>query len=80
MIPATIVDTTAIAKILLAVLIVGVGVTAIFGQGAAAAERLREARRDGETTAVARNGAIVGVSALVCVAALAVGVVAMTHK
>jgi hypothetical protein len=77
---ATIVDTTAIAKILLAALVVGVGVTAVFGQGVAAAERFEAARRDRDTGSIVRDGAIIALAGAVCVVALAVGVVAMTHK
>jgi hypothetical protein len=39
---ATIVDTTAVLKILLAALIVGVGVTAVYGDGARARARIGE--------------------------------------
>ena len=72
---ATIVDFHALGKILLAALVVGVGVTFLFGQGALAAERFSQGR------AVAlRDGAIIAVAAAACVVALVFGVIAMTNK
>jgi hypothetical protein len=80
LIPAAIVDLHALLKILLAALVVGVGVTALFGQGALAAERLVAERRAGRAGAVVRDGAIVALAAAACIAALAFGVITMTHK
>jgi hypothetical protein len=80
MITATIVDLHAIGKILVAALLVGAGVTALFGQGALAAERLSADRSAGRSGALVRDGAIILAAALVCIAALAVGVVTMTQK
>jgi hypothetical protein len=77
---ATIVDFSALWKVLLIVLAVGVGLTAMFGQGIVSFERLGEARRAHDTGAVVLNGLVVAVVALVCVAALVVGCIAMTHK
>jgi hypothetical protein len=77
---ATIVDTGAVLKILLAALIVGVAVTAIYGQGAQATARLARARREGHAGEVVGNALVVGVAALVCLAALVFGFIAMTHK
>jgi hypothetical protein len=78
---ATIVDLHALWKILLAALLVGVGVTALFGQGALAAERLSgDRRREGGAGALVRDGALVMLAFAVCVAALVVGVVTMTQK
>ena len=72
---ATIVDLHALGKILLAALVVGVGVTALFGQGALAAERIAQRRG-----VLVRDGAIVTLAAAVCIAALVFGVIAMTNK
>jgi hypothetical protein len=72
---ATIVDVHALWKILLAALVVGVGVTFLFGQGALAAERISQGR-----AVVLRDGAIIALAAVACIAALALGVVAMTSK
>jgi hypothetical protein len=74
---ATIVDVHALWKILLAALLVGVGVTALFGQGAAAAERLSGDRSAG---AAVRDSAIVALTAAVCLAALVLGAITMTQK
>ena len=68
------VDVDALWKILLAALLVGVGLTALFGEGVAALERTRRG------SAVAANALIVALAAAVCLAALAAGFVAMTHK
>ena len=76
---ATIVDLDAMWKILLAALAVGVGVTAIFGQGALAAARISTARRERRGGLVA-DGLVIAVAAAVCVAAIVVGFLAMMHK
>jgi hypothetical protein len=76
---ATIVDLNAIWKILLAAFAVGVGVTAIFGQGALAAARISTARRERRGGVVA-DGLVVVLAAVVCVAAIVVGFLAMMHK
>lgn len=73
---ATIIDFAALWKILLAALIVGVGLTAVFGEGAGAFERLRSH----DTTAVVRDRMVVVLTAVICLAAAAAGVLAMTHK
>jgi hypothetical protein len=77
---ATIVDIDAIWKILLAAFAVGVGVTAIFGEGAIAATRITAARRQGRSGATIVNALVVGLAGLVCVAAIVIGFIAMLHK
>ncbi len=77
---ATIVDLAALWKILLAAFAVGVGATALFGQGALAVQRIEEARRRGSTMDLVVNGAVVTLAGLVCAAVLVVGFIAMTHK
>jgi hypothetical protein len=76
---ATIVDIAAIWKILLAAFAVGVGVTAIFGEGAIAAARISIARREGRSPSPADSLAI-AFAAVVCVAAIVIGFMAMMHK
>ena len=76
---ATIVDIAAIWKILLAAFAVGVGVTAIFGQGAIAAARISVARREGRSVPLG-DGVVIALAAVVCVAMLVVGFIAMLHK
>jgi hypothetical protein len=77
---ATIVDIHALWKILLAAFAVGVGVTAIFGEGAIAVQRVATARREGRTADVLLNGVVIAFAALVCLGAIVVGFIAMTHK
>jgi hypothetical protein len=77
---ATIVDLNAIWKILLAAFAVGVGVTAIFGQGALAATRISIARREGRGGGLAADSLVVALAAVVCVAVIVVGFLAMMHK
>jgi hypothetical protein len=76
---ATIVDFDAIWKIVLAAFAVGVGVTALFGQGALAATRIATARREGRSGA-ASDGLMITLAAVVCAAAVVVGFMAMLHK
>jgi hypothetical protein len=73
------VDTDAVWKILVAAFAVGVGVTAIFGQGALAATRIATDRREGRAGAIA-DGLVIALAAVVCVAALVIGFIAMMHK
>jgi hypothetical protein len=77
---ATIVDIDAIWKILLGAFAVGVGVTAIFGEGALAAARIAVARREGRPAETAADTLVVVFAGLVCVAAIVVGFIAMLHK
>jgi hypothetical protein len=76
---AAIVDTAALWKIVVAVFAVGVLATAVFGQGAMALARIERARREGGAVP-ALDVAVVALTALVCVAVLVVGFIAMTHK
>jgi hypothetical protein len=77
---ATIVDIDAIWKILLAAFAVGVGMTAVFGEGALAAARITAARRNGRPAETAANALVVVLTGILCVAAIVVGFVAMLHK
>ena len=77
---ATIVDFDALWKILIAVFAVGVGVTAVFGEGALAYTRIADARRRGSAGGLAGDWLLIGVAAVVCIAALVIGFLAMTHK
>jgi amino acid transporter len=77
---ATVVDTGAVLKILLGALIVGAGVTAISGLGVRATARIGRARRQGHTGEVVGDAFMIAIAAFVCLAALAVGFIAMTHK
>jgi|tagenome__1003787_1003787.scaffolds.fasta_scaffold20790591_2 hypothetical protein len=77
---AAIVDTGALWKIVLCAFAGGVGVTAIFGFGVARLEALQQARDRRRGASVALNGTVVAICAAVCVAALVLGFLAMTHK
>jgi hypothetical protein len=80
---ATIVDVHALGKILLAALIVGVGVTFLFGQGALAAERITQARAGNRTSTTAtllRDTTLIAIALAACIAAIVFGVIAMTNK
>ena len=76
---AALVDTSALWKIVLCAFAGGVGITAIFGYGIMRLEALQEARERRESGAVALNG-VVALCAAICLAAVAVGLLAMTHK
>jgi hypothetical protein len=78
---SAVVDLAALWKIIVAVVIAGVGVTAAFGEGAIALARIARARRDGvRDVSLAASYVVVALSAVVCAAALVLGFVAMTHK
>lgn len=77
---ASVVDLDALWKIVLIALAGGVGVTTVFGVGVLRGEALEQARSEGRTSAVVVNGAVVALCALVCLAAIVAGIVAMTHK
>lgn len=80
---ATIVDFHALWKILLAAAVVGIGVTFLFAQGALAAERLthhRAGQRPLRAAAVFRDGTLITLATAACIAAIVLGVVAMTNK
>jgi hypothetical protein len=77
---ATIVDVDAIWKILLAAFAVGVGVTAIFGEGAIAATRIAAARREGRSGDLLANALVIGFAGLVWLGAIVIGFTAMMHK
>ncbi len=77
---ASVVDLDALWKIVLIALGGGVGVTAIFGFGVLRLETLDQARADGRTATALVAGATVALCAVVCLAAVVFGVLAMTHK
>jgi hypothetical protein len=77
---AAIVDWAALWKIALVAFGGGVGVTAIYGFLVLRADALERARERGQGAAVALNGALVAVCGAICLAALVLGLVAMTHK
>lgn len=77
---ATIVNTDELLQTIAASVIAGVGVTFLFSLGIWGAGRFSELNR-GERPVAATAAALVGVLALLCVAAAVVtGIVVMTHK
>jgi hypothetical protein len=77
---AALVDTDALWKIVLAALVAGVGVTAMYGQGVVALDRFERARREGRMAVAVANGLLVALVAAVCAAVVVIGFLAMTHK
>jgi hypothetical protein len=77
---ASVIDFDALWKIVLIALCGGVGVTAVFGVGVIRSEALFQARERGDQGAVLLNGTAVVACGLICLAAVVVGVLAMTHK
>ena len=60
--------------------LLGVGVTAVFGEGTLAAARITAARRNGRPAETAADALVVVLAGIVCVAVIVVGFVAMLHK
>jgi UPF0716 family protein affecting phage T7 exclusion len=77
---ATLVDTSALWKIVLAAFAGGVVLTAVFGVGAVRLEALTRARARNASGGVAGNAVVVAACAAVCAAALVIGFISMTHK
>ncbi|MEA2370372.1 MAG: hypothetical protein QOH12_766 [Solirubrobacteraceae bacterium] len=80
MIAASLIDTTALGKIILASLIGGVGVVVAFGLILLGLSKGSRAKGDGRTGAQAGYYLITGLCGLFCVAAVAFGIYAMVHK
>jgi hypothetical protein len=78
--PRAAVAPAAVWTIVLCAFAGGVGITAIFGLGSMRLQALRHARERRAKGAAALNGAIVAARGAICVAALAVGFIAMTHN
>ena len=77
---ATLVDTAALWKIVLAAFAGGVGLTAIFGIGAIRVEALSRSAPERSGGDRAASTVVVVVCAAIWLAALVVGFIAMTHK
>jgi hypothetical protein len=77
---ASVVDLAALWKILVATLLVGSGLTALYAIGVRSLARLAAARRDGVGADVAAHALVVAVVTTACACAVVLGVVAMTHK
>jgi len=77
---ATIVDTEALLKTILASFIAGVGVTLIFSVAILGASRFADLSRDGRPAAAIAFGLLGLVALLAAAVAVAVGIIVMTQK
>jgi hypothetical protein len=77
---ATIVDTEALLKTVVAAFIAGVGVTLIFSLAILGASRSVDLSRDGRSPAAIAFGALAVVALLAALVAVAVGIMVMTRK
>jgi len=77
---ATIVDTQALLKTVVAAFVAGVGVTLIFSLAILGASRFADMSRDGRPAAAIAFG-VVGLAALLAaLAAVTIGIIVMTRK
>ena len=77
---ATIVDTDALLKTIVAAFIAGVGVTLIFSLAILGASRFADLSRDGRSAGAIAFGALAVVALLAALVAVAVGIFVMTRK
>jgi hypothetical protein len=77
---ATIVDTTALLRTVLAALASGIGVTLIFSIAILGAVRSLDYGRGGRSIAAATMGALAVLALLAVAAAVTIGIIVMTNK
>jgi hypothetical protein len=77
---ATIVDTTALLRTVLAALASGIGVTLIFSVALLGAVRSLDYGREGRSMAAATMGALAALALLAVAAAVTIGIIVMTNK
>ena len=77
---ATIVDTTALLRTVLAALASGIGVTLIFSVALLGAVRSLDYGREGRSMAAATMGALAAFALLAVAAAVTIGIIVMTNK
>jgi hypothetical protein len=77
---ATIVDTTALGKVILASLAGGIGVTVMVSLAVLGAVRLADLRREGRAAEAGAFAALAAVGSAAFVAAVVVGIIVMTSK
>ena len=77
---STIVDTTTLAKLIGVSLLAGIGVTGMFALAILGITRFDEARRSRQGIAAGVFVAIAALALAACVAAVALGIIAMTQK
>jgi hypothetical protein len=77
---ATVIDTSALGKVILASLVATVGVTTAFALTILGATRSAEMRRDARPVEATAFGVLSLLGLAVCIAAVALGIVVMTTK
>jgi hypothetical protein len=77
---ATIVDTEALLKTIVAAFIAGVGVTLIFSLAILGASRFVDLSRDGRSAVAIAFGALAAVALVAVLVVVAVGIIVMTRK
>jgi hypothetical protein len=77
---ATVVDTTALAKVVVASLIIGIGVTLAFSLAILGATRFAELRSAERVVEAGAYAALATIGFAVCAAAVVLGIVVMTSK
>jgi hypothetical protein len=77
---ATIVDTQALLKTIVASGVAGVGVTLIFSLAILGAARFADLNRDGRPAAAVAFGALAVVALAAAAAAVTIGIIVMTRK
>jgi hypothetical protein len=77
---ATIVDTQALLKTIVASAVAGVGVTLIFSLAILGASRFADLSRDGRPVAAVAFGALAVVALAAAAAAVTIGIIVMTRK
>jgi hypothetical protein len=77
---AAIVNTTTLAKAVLYSLVAGIGIAVVFGAGVSSAAGLVDALRERRTAASVAWAALALVCVTAALAAVAVGIIAMTQK
>ena len=77
---ATLVDTSALAKVVVAGLVAGIGITVAFALVILGATRFSDMRQEARPIEAGAFAAVAGVALAACVAAIVVGIVVMTTK
>jgi hypothetical protein len=77
---ATVVDTNALLRTVIAAFVAGVGVTLIFSLAILGAARFAELSRDGRQAAAVAFGALTVVALAAAAALVTIGIIVMTRK
>jgi hypothetical protein len=77
---ATVVDTSALLRTVIASFVAGFGVILVFSVAIFGAARSAELGREGRTAAAAAHGALSILAIAACAAAIVVGIIVMTSK